>query len=141
MTAFNSCVFAGNLTRDVDLRAVGETSVASFSVAINRKYKTKSGEQREDVTFIDCEAWGRTGELAAQYLHKGSSCLVQGSMKTSTWDDAATGAKRKALKLNVDTLQFIGGSKEDGAGTAQATRDPGRQTPKSSAPGADEPPF
>lgn len=116
-------MLAGNLTRDPESREVGSSTVASFGLAINRKFK-QGDDMKEEVTFVDVEAWGRTAELVAQYLHKGSGCFIEGRLKLETWDDKNGGGKRSRMKVVADSVQFLGGKREgdEGAGEAAAPR-------------------
>lgn len=113
--AFNKVILAGNLTRDPQVRFLAnEQAVANFGLAINRRYKS-GNEMKEEVTFVDCEAWGRTAELVGQYLTKGRACLVEGRLKLDSWDDK-DGQKRQKLKVVADSVQFLSfGKGEDGA--------------------------
>lgn len=115
MANFNKVILLGNLTRDVEVKAIaGGQSVAKFGLAINRKFRTKDNEEREEVTFVDCEAWGRTGEVIGQYLRKGSPVFVEGRLKLDQWEDKE-GQKRSQLRVVVENFQFIG-SRNDGGG-------------------------
>lgn len=109
MANFNQFTGIGTLTRDVEIRQAGQTSVGNVSLAINEKYTTKSGEKREDVLFLECVLWGKTAELAGQYLAKGKQVLFSGRLKQETWEDKATGQKRSKIVLTVDDMQFLGG--------------------------------
>jgi single-strand DNA-binding protein len=113
--SINKVMLAGNLTRDPELRKLnGDKSVCSFGLAINRRYK-QGDEMKEEVTFIDCEAWGRTADLVAQYLTKGRACFVEGRLKLDQWDDK-DGQKRSKLKVVADAVQFLdSGKRGDGA--------------------------
>ena len=102
----NKVMLLGRLTRNPDLKCPGDTALATFGIAVNRKYKTKAGEQREDVTFIDCEAWGRTAEVIGQHLHKGSPIFVEGRLRFSQWDDHGT--NRSKLTVTVEHFEFVG---------------------------------
>ena len=134
----------GNVTRDPQVRFLAnEKAVASFGIAINRKYKA-GDETKEEVCFIDCEAWGRTGELCGQYLTKGSPVYVQGRLKQEQWEDKKDGSKRSKIVLVIDNVQFLGQKGERQApaegGTEQAPSRPARPA----APASDvdgEPPF
>ena len=109
----NHVVLAGNLTRDPELRQVTpERAVANFGIAVNRRWRNPAGEPTEEVTFLDIEAWGRTGELVGQYLRKGSPAYIEGRLKLDTWEDKE-GQKRSRLKVVADNVQFLGG--RDGA--------------------------
>ncbi len=105
--SINRVQLAGNLTRDPQIRVIGENrSVASFGLAINRRYKTAEGEAKEEVTFVDIDAWGRTAELAGQYLTKGSPCYIEGRLRLETWQDKE-GQNRQRLKVVADHIQFL----------------------------------
>lgn len=112
--SFNKVILTGNLTRDPETRAVGETSVTSFTLAVNERYKDKSGTWTERANFIDCKLWGARGEAFAKYLSKGDPALVEGSLQQETWDDKETGAKRSKIVVKCDSFEFIGGGKTQG---------------------------
>jgi single-strand DNA-binding protein len=114
--SYNKVLLMGNLTRDVELRHLPNSasgSVANFGLAVNRRFRTKDGEQREEVTFVDCEAWGKTGELISQYFRKGRPIFVEGWLKLDTWEKE--GQKHTKLRVVVDNFQFVD-SKEGGGG-------------------------
>jgi single-strand DNA-binding protein len=111
----NTVVLAGHLTRDPEMRPLaGEKVVANFGLAINRRYKSNDGEIKEESTFVDCEAWGRTAELIGQYLAKGSAAYVEGRLKLDAWQDKE-GQKRNRLKVVVDNVQFLGAPRSKSA--------------------------
>ena len=119
--SFNKVMLMGNLTRDVEIRHTGSnTAVGNFGIAVNRRYKTQSGEQREEVTFVDCEAWGRTAEVMSQYLSKGRSVFIEGRLKLDQWEDRNGGGKRSKLSVVVENFQFVdsgqGGGNQGGGG-------------------------
>lgn len=104
----------GNLTRDVELRITPKgTAIAQFGLAINRKWKDEGGQEREEVTFIDCEAWAKSGEIIAKYVGKGSPLYVSGRLKLDQWEDKTTHEKRSKLKVVVEQFQFLGGDNKD----------------------------
>lgn len=109
---YNKVILGGNLTRDPEMRAVGDTNVCKFGLAVNRKYKDK-----EDVTFIDCEAWGKPAELIGKHFGKGKPIFVEGRLKLDRWE-AKDGTKQSALRVVVEAFQFVGG-KPSGATTGQ----------------------
>ena len=118
MASFNQVTLIGNLTRDVEVRHIPSgTAVAEVSLAVNEKWTNKDGSKGESVAFIDCTLWGRTAELAAEYLSKGSPVLFAGKLVQDSWDDKETGQKRSRLKVKVETMQFLssGGGKQGGA--------------------------
>jgi len=109
MASFNQVILLGNLTRDVELRHTpSNQAVANIGLAMNRQYQTREGERREEVTFVDCEAWGRQAEVMAQYLSKGRPVFIQGRLKLDTWQDQQ-GQNRSKLKVVVENFQFVGG--------------------------------
>ncbi len=120
MASFNKVMLMGNLTRDVEIRHTpSNMAVGNFGIAVNRKYKTQSGEQREEVTFVDCEAWGRTAEVMAQYLSRGRPVFIEGRLKLDQWEDKNGGGKRSKLSVVVENFQFINsgqGGGNQGAG-------------------------
>jgi single-strand DNA-binding protein len=109
MANLNKCFLMGNLTRDPEVSYTPKgTAVAKFGMAINRAWTTEAGEKKEEVTFIDCEAWGRTAETLGQYLKKGRPIFIEARLKLDQWDDKESGQKRSKLKVVVDSFQFIG---------------------------------
>ena len=113
--SFNKVFLMGNLTRDVEMRHTsGNQAVANMGLAVNRKYRTQAGENREEVTFVDCEAWGRTAEVMSQYLAKGRPVFIEGRLKLDEWEARNGGGKRTKLKVVVDNFQFV--DSRDGAG-------------------------
>jgi len=143
MASFNRVILAGNLTRDPELRYLPKgTAVAQFTLAITHKWKTESGEAKEDVTFIDIEAFGRQGEVVAQYMRKGRPFLVEGRLKQDTWEDKTTHQKRSKLKVILESFSFIDSKGTDG-GPAPADA-PRRPAPAAKPPepseGGESPP-
>lgn len=116
--SFNKVMLMGNLTRDVEIRHTsGNTAVGNFGIAVNRRYKTQSGEQREEVTFVDCEAWGRTAEVMAQYLSKGKPVFIEGRLKLDQWEDRNGAGKRSKLSVVVENFQFVDSGQGGGQGS------------------------
>jgi single-strand DNA-binding protein len=112
MSSFNRVIILGNLTRDPELRYTPKGSaVAKIGLAVNRKYKVGE-ESKEEVTFIDCEAWAKAAETIAQYCKKGSSLLVEGRLRTEEWEDKNTHQKRSKLGVVIENFQFVGGKAE-----------------------------
>jgi single-strand DNA-binding protein len=133
--SFNKVILMGNLTRDIELRHTsGNQAVANVGIAVNRKWKTETGEQREEVTFVDCEAWGRTAEVMSQYLSKGRPVFIEGRLKLDTWQDKTTNENRSKLKVVVDTFQFVD-SRQDGGGGGGAGSGEGGSQRRSSGGG------
>ena len=114
MASFNKVILMGNLTRDPEMRYTPKgTAVARLGLAVNRKYNTESGETKEEVTFVDVDAWGKQAEVIAQYCRKGKALLVEGRLKLDQWDDKTTGQKRSRLGVVLESFQFVGGRRED----------------------------
>lgn len=143
---FNKVILMGNLTRDIELRHGGpsNTAIAKLGIAVNRRWRTPEGENREETTFVDCDAFGRTAEVLAQYLKKGRPIFIEGHLRLDTWEKE--GQKLSKLKVVIDSFQFVdskeggGGGPSEGApargGASVRTRP---ASPSSSAPAAYEP--
>lgn len=114
---FNKVILMGNLTRDVEMRTTPSgQSVANFSLAVSRRWKGQDGQQQEQTSFINCVAWGKPGEIIAQYVGKGSPLLVSGRLDQRSWEDKESGQKRSTVEVIVEDFNFIGGG--SGAGGA-----------------------
>ena len=155
MPSLNRVMLMGNLTRDPELRYTPKgTACTDIALAINRRWKTDSGQVQEEVTFVDITYWGRQAEIVCQYLKKGSPLYVEGRLHMDTWDDKQTGQKRQRMKVIGEALEFIGGPAGSG-GNANGSSDgssparngsaarPPTQTQKAAAiahgvPGADD---
>jgi len=134
MASFNKVILAGNLTRDPELRYTPKGSaVTNFSLAVNRTWKTESGESKEEVSFIEVEAWGRQGEVIAQYMRKGRPLLVEGRLKQDSWEDKDTHKKQSKLKVVLEGFSFIDSKGPDGGAG-------GGEAPRRNAPAPAKPP-
>jgi single-strand DNA-binding protein len=144
MANFNKVILIGNITRDPELRYTPKgMAIAKIGMAINRTWKSETGESKEEVTFVDVDAFGRQAETVAQYLKKGSPLMVEGRLRLDQWDDKQTGQKRSRLGVVMEGFQFLGGNRnESGGGAAEAPRSrPAPAAPKTEAPSdADGPP-
>jgi single-strand DNA-binding protein len=119
MASFNKVMLIGNLTRDPQLKYLpSQTAVAEFGLATNRKFKTATGEEREEVCFVDITAFGRQAEVINQYCQKGKQILVEGRLKFDSWEDKNGGGKRSKLTVVVESFQFLGspGGRDGGGG-------------------------
>ena len=149
MANFNKVILAGNLTRDPELRYTPKgTAIAKFGLAINRNWTGEDGQKREEVTFVDVDAFGKQAEVIGQYLKKGRPVLVEGRLKLDQWDDKQTGQKRSRLGVVLEAFSFLdsGGTREGGGGGVPAPSAPVARParPAASAPPADpadEPPH
>ena len=113
MRGFSKAIITGNLTRDPELRTTPNgASVCSFSVAVNRVYKDSNGEQKEDVSFIDCSAWGRLAEMINQYAKKGTGVLVSGRLDQRSFE-GKDGVRRSRTEIVVEDFNFTGGPRGD----------------------------
>jgi single-strand DNA-binding protein len=131
MASFNKVILVGNLTRDPELRYTPKgTAIAKLGLAVNRNWTSESGEKKEEVTFVDVDAFGRTAENLAQYMRKGRPLLVEGRLKLDTWEDKNTHQKQSKLKVVLESFSFID-SKGTDAGAAPA---PPADAPRRPAP-------
>jgi len=126
MANLNKVMLIGNLTRDPELKYTpGNQAVCELGIAVNRKYRTKDNEEREEVTFVDCEAWGKQAEVMKEYLSKGRPVFVEGRLKLDQWEDKE-GKKQSKLRVVVENFQFID-SKGGGGGGERAAGNRGNQ--------------
>src|SRR5215210_5848251 len=117
MASFNKVILMGNLTRDPQLKYLpSQTAVTEFGLACNRKFKTQAGEDKEEVTFVDCTAFGRTGEVINQYFTKGKPIFIEGRLKYDQWEDKQGGGKRHKLTVVIESFEFVGGRDGGGGG-------------------------
>jgi single-strand DNA-binding protein len=109
MASYNRVILVGNLTRDIELKYTpGGTAVTDIGMAVNDRRKSASGEWVDETTFVDVTLWGRTAEVASEYLGKGSPILVEGRLKLDTWE--TDGQKRSKLRVVCDRMQMLGGA-------------------------------
>src|SRR3954463_2816438 len=117
MPSLNKVLLMGNLTRDPELRVTPKgTPICQFGLAINRQFKMESGESREEVIFVDIEAWGKQGETIAKYCTKGRPLYVEGRLKLDQWEDKNTKEKRSRMRVVLEQFQFLGDSRGGGGG-------------------------
>jgi single-strand DNA-binding protein len=151
MPSFNKVLLMGNLTRDPQLKHLANsTVVAEFGLACNRKFRTAAGEDKEEVAFVDCTAFGRQAETIGQYCTKGKPLFVEGRLKYDTWDDKAGNGKRSKLTVVVENFQFLGGKGDTefptdmfasaGAGNASNDAAPARGSARGGGNGAADAP-
>ncbi|MCA9188757.1 MAG: single-stranded DNA-binding protein [Pirellulaceae bacterium] len=153
MASYNRVILMGNLTRDVEVRYVGNNmAVTDIGLAVNdRRKNPQTGEWIEDTTFVDITLWGRTAEIAAEYLSKGSPVFIEGRLKLDQWE--SEGQKRSKLKVVGEKLQFIsgrgpageGGGSSSGSGAStggsRGQQDDAMEAAHSAMPGGDDIPF
>jgi len=130
MANFNRVFLMGNLTKDPELRYTPQgVAVANLRLAVNRKFRAKTGELKEEVCFITAVVWNKQAETCNQYLHKGSALFVEGRLQSRSWEDN-TGQKRSVIEVRAERVQFLGapGGKQAVAGPAPAEDLPADQT-------------
>jgi single-strand DNA-binding protein len=116
MASYNRVVLLGNVTRDLELRYTpGGTAVTDLGLAVNDRRKSADGQWVEETTFVDVTLWGRTAEVACEYLRKGVPVLIEGRLKLDTWEKE--GKKQSKLKVVGERMQMLGG--RDGGGGGQ----------------------
>ncbi|HTS17157.1 MAG TPA: single-stranded DNA-binding protein [Verrucomicrobiae bacterium] len=152
MASYNKVLLMGNLTRDPEVRYTPKgTAIANVGLAVNRRWTTETGEQKEEVTFVDVEVWGRQAETVGQYLSKGKPIFVEGRLRLDSWDDKESGQKKSKLKVVCERFQFIGASTggrqefKDEPPADEGSARPSGRGPRPSAPppkdkGESEPP-
>jgi single-strand DNA-binding protein len=141
MANLNKVFLMGNLTRDPELRYTPQgTAVASFGLAVNRKWKGPNGEDKEDVVFVDVTAFARQAEVLSEYMSKGRGIFIEGRLKLDQWQDKESGAKRSKLTVVAENFQFLGGPGQQGQQGQQGASDskPPRRTAKPGAGPSDQ---
>ncbi len=122
MASLNKVLLIGNLTKDPELRYTPNgTAVTNLRIAVNRKFKDRTGELKEDTCFVTVTAWDKQAEICNQYLQKGRSVFVEGILQSRSWE-TNDGQKRSTIDVRAERIQFLGGSKADGTsgGSAEA---------------------
>lgn len=115
MASFNRVILVGNLTRDVEVKYLQSgMAVTEVGLAVNDRRKNQSGEWVDETTFVDVTMWGRTAEIAAEYLGKGSPVLIEGRLKLDTWE--TDGQKRSKLRVVCERMQMLGAKGGGGGG-------------------------
>jgi single-strand DNA-binding protein len=129
MASFNRVVLLGNLTRDIELRYIGNgTAVTDIGLAVNDRVK-RNDQWVDETTFVDITLWGRTAEVANEYLSKGSSVLIEGRLKMESWEK--DGQKRTKLKVIGERMQMVGGKTGGGQGGGGGPRGGSSSRPSS----------
>ncbi|HWH71681.1 MAG TPA: single-stranded DNA-binding protein [Candidatus Sulfotelmatobacter sp.] len=147
MASFNKVILIGNLTRDPELRYTPKgTAIAKIGLAVNRVWRNEAGESKEEVTFVDVDAFGRQAETIGQYLKKGRPIMIEGRLKLDQWDDKQTGQKRSRLGVVLENFQFLdSGNRGEAGGTEAAPRRPAAAAPPAAhapaPPESDVPPV
>jgi single-strand DNA-binding protein len=138
MASFNKVFLMGNLTRDPQMKYLpSQMPVCDFGLATNRRFKTQAGEDREEVCFIDCTAFGKPAEVIHQWCGKGKPIFIEGRLKFDQWEDKNGGGKRHKLTVVVEQFQFLPGRDQSGGTTsnaAEATPQPQQSSEKPAPP-------
>ena len=141
MASFNKVIIAGNLTRDPELRYTPNgKAIAKFALAVNRNWTTETGEKKEEVTFIDIDAFGRQAEVISQYMKKGRPLLVEGRLKLDQWDDKQTGQKKSRLGVVLESFSFIDSANRGEGGTQPPSSPAPARATRPAAPASSEAP-
>ena len=131
MTSFNKVILLGNLTRDPETRYTpNSTAVASFCLAVNRKYK-QDDDWKTEVSYIDIVVYGKQAENCGQYLHKGDPALVEGRLQQRRWDDRDTGKPRSKVEVAAQSVTFM---PKGGRGSTRTDGEPGPQVDEGDIP-------
>ena len=140
MASYNKVLLMGNLTRDPEVKYTPKgTAIANIGLAVNRRWTTDAGEQKEDVTFVDVEVWGRQAETIGQYLSKGKPIFVEGRLKLDSWEDKESGQKKSKMKVVCEHFQFIGapgGGRAEFKDESPADQAPARPASRGARPAA-----
>ena len=124
MASINKVFLMGNLTKDPELRYTPQgTAVLNLRLAVNRKYRNKNQELKEETCFITIVVWNKQAETCNQYLHKGSSVFIEGSLQSRSWEDAA-GQKRNVIEVRAERVQFMGSPGGKAAVAEPSTEEP-----------------
>ncbi len=139
MPSYNKVILIGNLTRDPELRYTPKgMAIAKIALAVNRSWRDQaSGEMREEVTFIDIDAFGKQAETIAQYMKKGSPLMVEGRLRLEQWEDKQTNQKRSRLGVVLEGFQFLDSARSRGEGAHEAPAPRSRPSPTPPPPAAD----
>jgi len=113
MSSFNKVILMGNLTRDPEMRVTpGGMSICRFSLAVNRSWKDKDGQDKEEVSYIDVDSFGKQAEVISKYMTKGRSILIEGRLKQDRWEDKNTKEKRTKIVVVLDTFTFLSSGRD-----------------------------
>jgi single-strand DNA-binding protein len=136
MPNLNKVMLMGNLVRDPEVKYTPKgTAICQIGLAVNHTFRVGE-EKREEVTFVDCEAFGKQADTIGEYLKKGRSIFIEGRLKLDTWDDKQTGQKRSKMKVVIEGFQFLG-DKQSGGGRSEEERPPSRPVTRAPRPPVD----
>ncbi len=119
MANFNKILLMGNLTRDPQLSYLpSQTAVVDFGLAVNRKWKSREGEDKDETCFVDCRMFGRRAEVINKYCKKGNPLFIEGRLTFDSWT-SQDGTKRSKHRVTVENFEFLGGGQRQGAGQTE----------------------
>ena len=122
MASYNKVILMGNLTRDPQMSYLpSQTAVVEFGLAVNRRWRGTDGQQREEVCFVDCRAYGKQAETIGQYMTKGKPILIEGRLQFDMWE-GKDGVKRSKHRISIERFQFVGTAGPGGQGGQAAAR-------------------
>ena len=136
MASYNKVILMGNLTRDPETRVTPNgATICKIGLAVNRVYSGSDGERKEEVTFVDCDAFGKTAETISRYMSKGKGILIEGRLRLDQWEDKQSGQARSKLGVVIENFQFVGGRGDgDSDGGSQGGYDSAPPPARQSAP-------
>jgi single-strand DNA-binding protein len=130
MASLNKVLLIGNLTRDPEVRMMSSgRPVCNFGLALNRNYKDAEGNKKEEVTFVDVECFGPRAEAVGRFFSKGRAIFVEGRLKLDQWE-TKEGEKRSAIRVVLDSFEFVDAGKSDGHTTSDQSNRPVTPTEK-----------
>jgi single-strand DNA-binding protein len=133
MASFNKVIMMGNLTRDPEVRVTpGGMTICKFTVAMNRKFKSQDGQEKEEVSYVDVDSFGKQAEVISKYFSMGKPILVEGRLRQDKWEDKNTKEKRSKLMVVLEGFSFVSGGRGEGGGG----EDGGGSNPSENAPPA-----
>ena len=138
MASLNKVLLIGNLTKDPELRYTpGGVAVVNLRLAVNRRFKDKSGEVKEDTCFVTVTAWDKQAEVCNQYLHKGRPIFVEGRLQSRSWE-TNDGQKRSTIDVRAERIQFLGTGKPGEAAAPANNAEVGSESAPASEQAGDE---
>lgn len=137
MASLNKVLLIGNLTRDPELRYTPNgTAVVNLRLAVNRRYKDRTGETKEDTCFVTITAWDKQAEVCNQYLQKGRPIFVEGRLQTRSWE-TSDGQKRNTIEVRAERIQFLGSRGQEAQKTESLTDENPKEETVDSSEGTD----
>lgn len=136
MASFNRVILMGNLTRDPEVRYIASgQAVTELGLAVNRQWTDRNtNERKEEVTFVDVTLWGRTAEVAGEYLSKGRPVMIEGRLQLDQWEDRESGQKRSKLRVVGESMTMLPSGGSGSGGGAPQTAPPAQKPNYNSAP-------